>query len=66
VSAELTIVENGRLALEALEARTFDVVQMDMQMPELEGLSATAQLREREAALGLPRTPIIMLSANAM
>ncbi|MHB8285423.1 MAG: ATP-binding protein [Caulobacteraceae bacterium] len=66
VGAELTIVENGRLALEALQDRAFDVVLMDMQMPELDGLSATAQLRDREAALGLPRTPIIMLTANAM
>jgi signal transduction histidine kinase/ActR/RegA family two-component response regulator len=60
------IVENGRLALEALAAERFDVVLMDMQMPELDGLSATAQLRAREAEQGLPRTPVIMLTANAL
>jgi CheY-like chemotaxis protein len=66
VGADLTIVENGRLALEALADGPFDVVLMDMQMPELDGLSATALLREREATLGLARTPVIMLTANAM
>jgi signal transduction histidine kinase/CheY-like chemotaxis protein len=66
VGAELTIVENGRLALKALERRAFDVVLMDMQMPELDGLSATTLLREREAAQGLAHTPVIMLTANAM
>jgi len=60
------IVENGRLALDALKAERFDVVLMDMQMPELDGLSATSQLRAWEAAEGLPRTPVIMLTANAL
>jgi signal transduction histidine kinase/CheY-like chemotaxis protein len=60
------IVENGVLALEALEAERFDVVLMDMQMPELDGLSATRLLRAREAEEGLPRTPVIMLTANAL
>jgi signal transduction histidine kinase/CheY-like chemotaxis protein len=66
VGTELTIVDNGRLALDALASAPFDVVLMDMQMPELDGLSATALLREREAAESLPRTPVIMLTANAM
>jgi signal transduction histidine kinase/ActR/RegA family two-component response regulator len=66
VEADLTIVENGRLALEALEAEAFDIVLMDMQMPELDGLSATALIREREARLGLARLPVIMLTANAL
>jgi signal transduction histidine kinase/CheY-like chemotaxis protein len=60
------IVENGLLALEALEAERFDVVLMDMQMPELDGLSATRLLRAREAQEGLARTPVIMLTANAL
>ena len=60
------VVENGRLALAALAAERFDVVLMDMQMPELDGLSATRQLRAREASEGLARTPVIMLTANAL
>jgi len=60
------IVENGALAIAALKAARYDVVLMDMQMPELDGLSATAQLRAWEREQGLPRTPVIMLTANAL
>ena len=61
-----TIVENGQLALDLLMAERFDVVLMDMQMPELDGLSATTMLRAFEREQGLPRTPVIMLTANAL
>jgi CheY-like chemotaxis protein len=61
-----TIVENGRQALDLLKTERFDVVLMDMQMPELDGLSATAMLRAYERETGLPRTPVIMLTANAL
>ena len=61
-----TIVENGQLALDLLQAERFDVVLMDMQMPELDGLSATAMLRAWERETGAPRTPVIMLTANAL
>ncbi len=63
---DLVMVENGRLALEALARQAFHIVLMDMQMPELDGLSATAELRAREAAAGARRTPVIMLTANAL
>src|SRR6185369_14257655 len=66
VGVDPVIVENGALALEALRAERFDVVLMDMQMPELDGLSATTQLRAWEREQGLPRTPVIMLTANAL
>jgi signal transduction histidine kinase/ActR/RegA family two-component response regulator len=60
------IVENGAEALDALKAERFDVVLMDMQMPELDGLSATALLRAWERETGTPRTPVVMLTANAL
>ena len=63
---DLVIVENGREALDALGAATFDLVLMDMQMPEMDGLSATRLWREREAMLHLRRTPIVMLTAHAL
>jgi signal transduction histidine kinase/ActR/RegA family two-component response regulator len=66
IGIEPVIVENGALALEALKAERFDVVLMDMQMPELDGLSATIQLRTFERANGLAMTPVIMLTANAL
>jgi len=61
-----TVVADGKQALAALEAGHFDAVLMDMQMPEMDGLTATAALRARERALNLPRTPVIMLTANAL
>ncbi|MGZ6020907.1 MAG: ATP-binding protein, partial [Phenylobacterium sp.] len=61
-----TIVENGQLALDALKAERCDVVLMDMQMPELDGLSATVLLRAWERETGARRTPVIMLTANAL
>ena len=60
------VVGDGQAALDAMAAEPFDVVLMDMQMPVLDGLSATAEIRRREAALGRPRTPVIMLTANAL
>jgi signal transduction histidine kinase/ActR/RegA family two-component response regulator len=66
VGIEPTIVENGRLALDALRAARFDVVLMDMQMPEMDGLTATSELRAWERDQGQPRTPVIMLTANAL
>jgi len=66
VGVSPTIVENGQLALDLLKRERFDVVLMDMQMPELDGLSATAMLRAYERETGVPRTPVIMLTANAL
>ena len=63
---EPTVVGDGREALDALEAGTFDVVLMDMQMPNLDGLEATGLLRERERLLGLPRQAVVAMTAHAM
>lgn len=64
--AEVVIAGDGAQALGAFEAGPFDVVLMDMQMPVMDGLSATRRIRELEAGTGRARTPIVMLSANAM
>jgi PAS domain S-box-containing protein len=63
---DLTIVGDGAAALAALQTGRFDLVLMDMQMPGMDGLTATRALRELEAATGAPRLPVVMLSANAM
>jgi PAS domain S-box-containing protein len=65
-SAELVSVENGLEALEAYKADVFDLVLMDMQMPVMDGLTAIARIREHEGAGALGRTPVIMLTANAL
>ncbi|CAN5492252.1 hypothetical protein BH10PSE5_BH10PSE5_00160 [soil metagenome] len=60
------IVENGKLAVEAWAREAWDVILMDVQMPEMDGPTAAAIIRTREAAEGRARTPIIALTANAM
>ncbi len=64
--AELQIVENGRLAVDAWAAGDHDVILMDIQMPEMDGITAARAIRTAEAAKGRPRIPIVALSANAM
>jgi PAS domain S-box-containing protein len=64
--ADVVTVADGLDAIEAYKAGTFDVVLMDMQMPRMDGLEATRALRALEAERGEVRTPIIMLSANAL
>ena len=61
----VVVVENGRQALEALERETVDLVLMDVQMPEMDGLEATAAIREKEKKTG-DHLPIIALTAHAM
>jgi len=61
----VVVVENGRQALDALERETVDLVLMDVQMPEMDGLEATAAIREKEKKTG-DHLPIIALTAHAM
>jgi CheY-like chemotaxis protein len=59
------VVGNGREAVAALDGRAFDVILMDVQMPEMNGYDATAAIRRQEQALGT-HIPIIALTANAI
>lgn len=62
---EVVTVENGRLAVEAFERERFDLILMDVQMPEMNGYAATAAIRAREQVNG-GRIPIIAMTAEAM
>ena len=61
----LTIVNNGREAVQALQSESFDVVLMDIQMPEMGGVEATEMIRRIDTLRGR-HTPIIALTAHAM
>ncbi|RAK65592.1 PAS domain-containing hybrid sensor histidine kinase/response regulator [Phenylobacterium kunshanense] len=63
---DLACVENGAEAVEAFAGGGFDMVLMDVQMPVMDGLTAVREIRAREAAAGALRTPIFVLTANAM
>lgn len=66
VGIEVEIVEDGLEAVKATQARAWDLILMDVQMPNMDGPTATRTIRKREAEQGLARTPIIALTANAM
>ncbi len=61
---EAEAVENGRLALEALQKTHYDLVLMDVQMPEMDGFEATMAIRKLDSAVR--EIPIIAMTANAM
>jgi CheY-like chemotaxis protein len=58
--------ESGRAALAAYEREAFDLILMDVQMPEMDGLEATSAIRQRERETGARRIPIVALTAHAM
>ena len=62
---QVSVAANGRQALTMLAAGRFDVVLMDVQMPEMDGLEATREIRRLERRIGV-HTPILGLTAHAM
>ena len=60
-----TVVENGRQVLTALKESSFDLILMDVQMPDMDGLEATSLIRAREAG-GASHIPIVAMTAHAM
>jgi CheY-like chemotaxis protein len=61
----VTVVENGAKAIEALDRNTFDVVLMDLQMPQMDGFEATRLIRQREHEWRR-HIPVIAMTAHAM
>ena len=61
----VVVVETGKRALEMVNQQSFDVVLMDVQMPVMDGLQATAAIRQREMTSG-KHIPIVAMTAHAM
>ena len=66
LGVEPMVVDNGAAAVDAWESGHWDVILMDIQMPGMDGLTATSMIRARELEAARPRTPIVALTANAM
>ena len=61
----VTLAPNGCVVLDLVEQQRFDLILMDIQMPEMDGLQATAEIRHREGQSGR-RIPIVAMTAHAM
>ena len=60
------LCEDGAEAVSILENKTFDLILMDLQMPNLDGTAAAKLIRAREVERNVPRTPIIAITANVL
>jgi two-component system, sensor histidine kinase and response regulator len=62
----VTLASNGQEVIAALQTRSFDIILMDVQMPVVDGLTASLRIREMEREAGWDRTPIIALTASVL
>ena len=60
------VAENGMQAYEKIQANRYDVILMDVQMPDMNGFDATRLVREFEQTSSKPKTPIIGMTAHAL
>lgn len=65
LGAEVVCASDGTEALAAIGGRRFDLVLMDIQMPGMDGVATTLEIRRHEQGCRLPETPIVALTANA-
>jgi CheY-like chemotaxis protein len=63
---QLDMMENGALGVEAFKTGNYNIVFMDVQMPVMDGYTATREIRQWEAAEGRPAVPIVALTAHAL
>lgn len=66
VGCEYEIAQDGIEALNQYQSGTFDLILMDCQMPNLDGIQAAQKIREFETSKNIPRCSIIAMTANAM
>ena len=63
---DITIVGNGKLALEERKEKIYDMIFMDIAMPVMDGVEATKQIKAYESENSLPHIPIVAVTANAL
>ncbi len=66
MGCDVDVAEDGKTALDKYNDNNYDVIIMDVQMPEMDGYDATKNIREIENTSGKKRTVIIAITANAM
>ena len=66
MGCKVTVASNGKIAVQKLMDTTYDLVLMDVQMPEMDGIEATQVIKKLMDAEHLPFTPIIAITANAL
>ena len=66
IGFDVSVAENGAIALEKFKAQPFDIVLMDCQMPIMDGYAATRAIRSHEALAGSRRTPMIAITAQTL
>jgi CheY-like chemotaxis protein len=65
LGCHVTVVDNGRHAIDALAENEFDIILMDVEMPEMDGISATKEIRRREQD-SKQHIPIVAVTAHAI
>jgi len=66
MGCEVVIAKDGKQAVEVSASQSHDLILMDVQMPEMDGIEACKAIRAREKILNTPRKPIVALTANAL
>ena len=66
ISCRVDVVDNGRAAVEARQRKDYDLILMDVEMPEMDGIEATEAIRAAEQRLGQTRIPIVAMTAHAI
>lgn len=66
IGVPVDFAENGKIALDMWQTQNYDLIFMDLHMPEMDGFQATAQIRTREQSNAKAATPIIALTADAV
>lgn len=66
IGCEYDVARNGRIGVEQWEGNHYDIILMDVQMPEMDGFAATKRIRDLEIERNLSRTPIIGMTAHAL